>query len=466
VLYNAHTIHGAYAGLDRGEDRFRIGVTPLCAGKRFRFARKARKRWSEACLKRDPRLFLNELVREIEHRAFINAAGFEADAHMASNSICDFWKAVAAHETGSRLSVVRTSFGNIVQKSCRSHRMCVKPLACFVQAPGKARGQRGDGAAMAPDGFRRGCRFQHGFALLRIGHMTVWEQSQELAVVRETIHVQQAAPVEDGNLASIVLVPGKDGPQSAFPIAAEDFIEKRTANERRMPALAAKNRMNDGGARFRCHTQHLGGCGGADQRHVHGQKQKPFHVCRQGGHSRLYAREHPLGEIGVVDVGHSQCRQFRRQQVRQITRYRMDAPHASLAQACHRVAYGSPPAKGQKRLERSHARGVAGREHNGGYGACRTDVCGERHGLFLPSVLRRLRHIHPMLGEDFLGLFPAVENDAGATLLLEGWIEMDDFLAIDPAEFLFHGAFEPAGEFFEHNVKARIEVAPQIRTVR
>ncbi len=55
-----------------------------------------------------------------------------------------------------------------------------------------------------------------------------------------------------------------------------------------------------------------------------------------------------------------------------------------------------------------------------------------------------------------LARLPAVENDAGAALLLEGRVEIDDLLAIDPAVFRGHFALEPARELFNHDVETRV----------
>ena len=141
----------------------------------------------------------------------------------------------------------------------------------------------------------------------------------------------------------------------------------------------------------------------------------------------------------------SKGRQFQRHQFRVAARYHMDMPHPGLAQDRHHMAGNGTLAEGQQRLEDAHARREAGSQHNRGYGLRGIAFGRERHGLvFFPGGLRGLLDVHLVLGEDLVGLQPAVENDARAALLLEGRVEMDDLFAIDPAEFLLHFALEPA----------------------
>ena len=277
------------------------------------------------------------------------------------------------------------------------------------------------------------------------------------AVVTGRVHVQQTAPVENRHAGRFGLVPGEDGAQSAFAIAREDFAEQRAANERRMPALAAKGWVYDARVRRGRRVQHLADRPGAHQRHVHGQKQETVHRGRQGCHASLHAREHARGEIAVMDGRYPKVRQLRRHQVRVVARHHMNVPQPRLAQARHHMAQHGLPAEGQQRLERPHARRKAGSQHNRGYGFRRIAGGAERHVLvLLPGGWRFLRDVHLVLGEDLLGPLPAVENDARAALLLEGRVEIDDLLAIDAAVFSGHFALEPGRELFNHDVETRM----------
>src|SRR5271165_3714948 len=76
--------------------------------------------------------------------------------------------------------------------------------------------------------------------------------------------------------------------------------------------------------------------------------------------------------------------------------------------------------------------------------------------VLLPPCRRGPFRVHPVLLQDLFDLQPAVEDHAGAALGLEGRVETDHVLAIDPAIFFRHRALEPAGELFDHHVEARI----------
>ena len=296
---------GPIQDFDRAQDRFRIGVSLPGASKRFGIAGKALKRRSETRLQPDRHLSLNKLVGEIDHGALIDLA-LEGYAHVPGNNVRDARKTELAHERRSCFGVIRTPLGDVVDQRCRSHQMYVKRHACFVQLAGEARCEPSNRAAMTPDGFGRRGHIEYGFAFLRIGHVMVCQCRHKPAVVVGAVHVHQASPVEDGNAGRFALVPGEDSPQSAFPIALKDFAEKCAADERRMPPLATKNWVYDGGARRRSFIQHAADRGGTDQWHVHWQKDETFDSGRQRRNARLHAREHSFSIVGVVygrDIG-------------------------------------------------------------------------------------------------------------------------------------------------------------------
>ena len=184
------------------------------------------------------------------------------------------------------------------------------------------------------------------------------------AIVAGMIHVRQATPVEYGHFARFVGMTSEQRAQAALAVARQNFREQRTANERRMAALAAKGRIDDRRIARRRGADDARDGRRANERHVDRRQQEPVGVGRQRSNARLHAREHPLCVAGIVHAGDAEPHEFRRQRFRVEAGDDANAPHTCGAQAGHDMVDQRPLAERQQRLERAHARGKARREND------------------------------------------------------------------------------------------------------
>ena len=196
----------------RRADRPGAVEPPLHARQRRRIVGEAVERRAEARLQRNASLALDELVGEVDDRAFVEATGVEGEIHMARDRRGHLGKSELAQQRGARLGVAPAALGDVVNQRRGARQVRIDRFARRLQPPRQSRRQRGDGAAMAARRFGRRRRVEHGLAFRDVRHAMPGQRRREQAIVVAPIHVDQASPVENSDFARRVFMARRAAP--------------------------------------------------------------------------------------------------------------------------------------------------------------------------------------------------------------------------------------------------------------
>ena len=191
---------------------------------------------------------------------------------------------------------------------------------------------------MAARRFRRRRSVEHGFAFVGVWRAATCLRRQHQPVIAAAVHIDQAAPIEHGDLGRLIFMPRQQRLEAAVAVARQNFREQGPTHQRRMAAIAAETRIDDG-RWMRCgRAQQACDRRGTDQRHVDWRQQESVDFRRQRGDALPHAGEHAAGIIGIVGADDADTRQFGRQGVSLETGDDVDLAHPSGAQVRRNVS--------------------------------------------------------------------------------------------------------------------------------
>ena len=124
------------------------------------------------------------------------------------------------------------------------------------------------------------------------------QRLDEAGVVLGIVHVAQRAAIEHRHVERLAGVAVENVAQPVVP--GQNLAEQRTADERRMAALAAKHRVHHRCLAGQRRRHDAGNRRRPDQRNVDRQDQRARHRGRQHGKPGLHRGEHAAVDAGVV----------------------------------------------------------------------------------------------------------------------------------------------------------------------
>ena len=196
--------------------------------------------------------------------------------------------------------------------------------------------------------------FEDGFALGCCRQVVAVGQIDQPRVVLQRVHVEQDAFVGHGDLGG--LMPLQERAQAAFAVAGENLCKQFASDQRRMAALAAKGRIDDGGGIAGMVGHQRGDGRSPYERNVDWQQQAGLRVGRERREPGLDARIHALGVIVVANRDDAGTLQGGFQRFRFMAGDDADIGNAHLAESADRPFKSTLAAQTQQRLETAHAR--------------------------------------------------------------------------------------------------------------